>query len=370
VGGGFVTVGGQTRNKLAAVTVTTGGVTAWNPNVAGVQVWALATTNDTMYVAGDYSQVGTQTRVCLAAVSVSTGGLLGWAPQAFGPVLAILKQGPNLLVGGEFGFLAGQPVQYLGKLDRFSGALATGAPVVDDRVMALASDGSAGGTFVSGSFGQFQGAPTAFLVRTFGADGAGPGVLVVRANGAEYLTIGGTYRFEYTASDPSGIASVDLEISRTGSGGPWTTLAAGLPNTGDFDWVVTGPAVAANAFVRVTARDFAGNVANDRSDAAFTIGTPVAGVAVAPRGGITALSFSPSPARLATELRFTLQEPARVRFQMLDVQGRIVWASPERSFEAGDHALPCPLHGLAPGLYFMRAERGPETASTRLVVVR
>lgn len=367
VGGGYTMIGGQPRTDLAAMNPATGAVSTWNPNVQGVQVWSLAAANDTLYIGGDFSHVGGQSRVCLAAVTFSTGALLGWAPSAFGPALAILVQGPNLLVGGEFQFLAGQPVPYLGSVGRFSAALVGGAPTVDDRVIALApADG--GGTYVVGSFGAFQGAPTAFLARTGWPGNTLPVVTVVRANGGEYLSIGTRYHFEYTATDPTGIASVDLELSRTGGAGPWTTLAAGLPNTGDFDWLVSGPASAGTAFLRVTARGFGGAVTNDLSNAAFSIGEPIAGVEHA--GGALTLALGPNPARTATDLRFTLREPARVRLRLVDVQGRVAWSSPERSFAAGVHVVPCALDGVAPGLYFMRVERGPETTSARLVVVR
>jgi hypothetical protein len=367
VGGGFTSVDGQPHNDLAAINPTTGDVSSWDPNVQGVQVWSLAAQNDTLYIAGDYSHVGGQSRFCLAAVTLSTGAVLGWAPSAFGPVMAILIQGPNLLVGGEFQFLNGQPVFYLGRVQRFTAAFVAGAPAVDDRVLALAAaDG--GGTYVAGSFGTFAGSPAAFVARTGWPGNTLPAVIVVRANGGEHLSIGTRYHFEYTASDPTGIASIDLEISRTGAGGPWTTLAAGLPNTGDFDWLVTGPASAGNAFLRVTARGFGGATTTDLSDAAFTIGELIAGVE--PGGGALALALGPNPARIVTDLRFTLREPARVRLRLVDVQGRVAWSSPERSLAAGAHVVPCALDGVAPGLYFMRVERGHESTSTRLVVVR
>jgi hypothetical protein len=256
---------------------------------------------------------------------------------------------------------------YLGALDRSSGALAAGTPTVDDRVLTLANAGSS--TYVGGSFGRFTQSPTAFLARTAGAGGAPPAVTVVRANGGEYLAIGSTYHFEYTASDASGIASVDLELSRAGGGGPWTTIAAGVPNTGELDWVVTGPAAAGTAFLRVTARGFGGAVTSDLSNLSFTIGTPVAGVETGSARALS-LALGPNPARAATDLRFTLPEPARVRVRLVDVQGRVAWSSPERSFDAGAHVVPCALDGVAPGLYFVRVERGRESAAARLVVIQ
>jgi hypothetical protein len=370
VGGGLSGLGGQTRSNIAAVNGSTGAVLSWNPNVAGVAVDVLAAQNDTLYIGGDYSQVATQSRVCLAAVSATTGALYGWSPSAFGPVRAMVIDGPSLIVGGEFGFLAGQPQAYLGRLDRFTGALGTGTPVADDLVLALAADGNS--LHIGGRFGKLGGSPTANLGRVGGAgDVAGPSVLVVAANGGESLVIGSVYRFEYTASDPSGVASVDVELSRTGTGGPWTLLAGGLRNTGHFEWPVTGPAAAGNAFIRVTARDFAGNPANDRSNAAFSIGSAVAGVDPGMgRGPLVSFAMGPNPARLETNLRFTLRQAVRAGFRLLDVQGREVWSSPEQPYAAGDHVVECQLQGVRPGLYFLRFEHGGEADLTRLAVYR
>jgi len=369
VGGGISAVGGQARSNIGAVNGSTAAVLAWNPNVAGVSVDELAASNDTLYVAGDYSQVSGQSRLCLAAVSASTGTLLGWGPQAFGPIRTMVIDGGSLIVGGEFSFLAGQPKAYLGRLDRATGALGSGLPVPDDLVFALASDG--GALHIGGRFGNLDSSPTANLARVGGADGAGPAVLVVAANGGESLVIGSTYRIEWTASDPSGVASVDVELSRTGTGGPWTLLAGGLRNTGHFEWPVTGPSAAGTAFVRVTARDFAGNTANDRSNAAFSIGAAVAGVEPKlGQGPLVTLALGPNPARLSTNLRFTLRVALRAGFRLLDVQGREVWSSPEQAWEAGDHAVTCPLDGVRPGLYFLRFEHAGAADLTRLAVYR
>jgi hypothetical protein len=277
--------------------------------------------------------------------------------------------GGSLIVGGEFSFLAGQPKAYLGRLDRATGALGSGLPVPDDLVFALANDG--GALHIGGRFGKLDSSPTANLARVGATDGAGPAVLVVAANGGESLVIGSTYRVEWTASDPSGVASVDVELSRTGTGGPWTLLAGGLRNTGHFEWPVTGPSAAGTAFVRVTARDFAGNTANDRSDAAFSIGAAVAGVDPARgQGPLVTLALGPNPARLSTNLRFTLRVALRAGFRLLDVQAREVWSSPEQAYEAGDHAVSCPLEGVRPGLYFLRFEHGGAADLTRLAVYR
>jgi hypothetical protein len=164
---------------------------------------------------------------------------------------------------------------------------------------------------------------------------------------------------------------VDLELSRTGSGGPWTPIVSGVRNTGHYEWPATGPAAASNAFLRVTARDFAGYPANDRSNLAFSIGVAVAGVEpTLERGPLVSLTLGPNPARVRTELRFALSAPATAKFRLLDVQGREVWASPSQSYAAGEHVMACGLEHVPSGLYFMRCEHASGSRDTRLIVFR
>src|SRR6185503_11491273 len=107
--------------------------------------------------------------------------------------------GPSMLVGGEFTF---QPANYLAKLNRITGAVGTGMPSVDANVWSLAGD--AGSLYLGGQFGRVASRMTAHFAHTGAPDLSGPAVAVVAANGGETLVIGSTYRFEYTATDPSG----------------------------------------------------------------------------------------------------------------------------------------------------------------------
>jgi hypothetical protein len=370
-GGAFSAVDGQSITHLAAVNASTGNALAWNANVQGIAVHALAAQGDTLYVGGDFSHVGGQGRPCLAAVATADAALRGWGPAAFGPVRALLVDGPSLFVGGEFSFIAGSAEPYFARIQRFTGGLLLGAPAPTEKVLALAGDGGGGSLFAGGEFGSFAFGPTAFLARMGGMETTGPAVSVVAANGGEWLVPGSTYRLEYAASDPAGVASVDLELSRTGLGGPWTLLAAGLWNTGDHEWLVTGPEVAANAYLRVTARDFGGNEASDVSDLAFTIGGPV--TSVGPGGdGVFPGGFAlrPNPARDRAELRFSPRQPLRARVRLLDVQGREVWGGAERAFAPGEQVLPLDLSGLPAGLYFLRVDHGRGARTARLAVLR
>ncbi len=78
-----------------------------------------------------------------------------------------------------------------------------------------------------------------------------------------------------------------LEYSTDG-GATFTTIAAGLANSGSYNWTVPSTP-SANALVRVVVRDAVGNTGSDISDAAFTISDQTApSVTVnSPNGGET-----------------------------------------------------------------------------------
>lgn len=100
-----------------------------------------------------------------------------------------------------------------------------------------------------------------------------PVAQVVFPNGSVVAPIGQVVTLEWNASDVcGGVALVDLRLSRTGVGGPYEPIAAGITNSGSFNWTVTGPATQGpKAFLRVVARDPANNTGQDESDHGFRI---------------------------------------------------------------------------------------------------
>jgi hypothetical protein len=55
------------------------------------------------------------------------------------------------------------------------------------------------------------------------------------------------------AGGGGGASSIDLEISLTGPTGPWTSIAAGLPNNGRYQWLIPGGLPASgNCHIKVT----------------------------------------------------------------------------------------------------------------------
>ncbi len=73
-------------------------------------------------------------------------------------------------------------------------------------------------------------------------------------------TQGGVVKIQWTAQDahPANSAAVDLDYASAATG-PWSPIATGIENAGTHDWAVS-KLPAGRVFVRVTARDAAGNV--------------------------------------------------------------------------------------------------------------
>ena len=144
------------REHLAAIDLTTGEPTAWDPGADG-EVFALAAAADatTIYAGGLFKNAGGQSVVNLAALDATTGlSIPDWRPKVSSAVRALAVWGPRLYVGGTFGSISGTTRRglaaltaatgkvmkkwYPGDVDRSVRALA----VTDDRLIV-------GGTFLA-----------------------------------------------------------------------------------------------------------------------------------------------------------------------------------------------------------------------------
>jgi subtilisin family serine protease len=107
--------------------------------------------------------------------------------------------------------------------------------------------------------------------KLFLGDMVDPAIAVLSPNGGEVVQVSQNVNLTWNASDAlGGVTAVDLELSRTGPGGPWETIATGEANDGTYDWLVTGPPTTL-AILRATASDAAGNTGSDVSDQTWTI---------------------------------------------------------------------------------------------------
>jgi len=159
-GGFFDSIGGQTRNCIAALDAATGAATTWNPDAAGghyLGINALAVSGLTVYAGGGFWSIGGQTRNNIAALNAATGAATAWDPNAFGEVDALAVSGSTVYAGGDFTSIGGQTRNRIAALDAATGAATDWNPSAEGSyyyvyVYALAVSGStvyAGGDFTS-----------------------------------------------------------------------------------------------------------------------------------------------------------------------------------------------------------------------------
>ena len=104
MGGSFTTVGGITRNRLAAYNIETNSLDSnFNPNIGNNSVLFIKISGDHMYIGGDFSLVGGLTRNRCAKVRLSDGALdANFNPNFNSTVRGIDISGDYLYAGGNF----------------------------------------------------------------------------------------------------------------------------------------------------------------------------------------------------------------------------------------------------------------------------
>jgi hypothetical protein len=157
IGGTFTMIGNSARNRLAALNVTTGALTAWNPNANG-DVHALIIDNTTVYVGGKFTAIGGQTRNLLAALDINTGQAKSWNPNVGGSgVYTILANGATAYAGGDFYKVGDYSRPALAAINVNTGLVTAWNPNLNPSsiVYAMALDGST--LYVGGEFNTVKG---------------------------------------------------------------------------------------------------------------------------------------------------------------------------------------------------------------------
>jgi hypothetical protein len=115
VGGSFGKIGGEFRNRIAAVDSVSGLATVWDPNAAGtgqIAVFALAGSGSGIFAGGNFTTLGGEFRNRLAALDPLTGAATLWNPNADQPVRALAFSQDAIYAGGDFTTLAGKTSAY------------------------------------------------------------------------------------------------------------------------------------------------------------------------------------------------------------------------------------------------------------------
>ena len=145
VGGQFANIGAKARNRLAALSLTTGLAGTWNPNPNGI-VRALWLTATNAYVGGDFTTISVSSRRGFASIGLTGAGTaapLDLQIQSSGTanlVRSLLVSGTTLYAGGQFTNSLGAQNALLASVDLTTGLTAP-APIGTDL------NGAAGAAF-------------------------------------------------------------------------------------------------------------------------------------------------------------------------------------------------------------------------------
>ena len=368
-GGYFGSIGGQTRAKAAALSLTTGRATAWNPS-CDQDVLDVLLTPTNAWLVGEFSSVGGTAHTGVAQVDLASGAPTPWAGGVSSgiAVWGVASCASAVYVGGDFRLAADSTRNNLAAFDPTTGALLGWNAGPDGQVGTLMTEGDA--LLVGGEFSIIAGQSRTGLARLLPTETATPDVAVLGPVGDAELAIGATRRLAWNASDAVGVQSVDLYLSRTGPAGPWALLAAGAPNTGGWDWNVTGPPVNGTAWLLVVARNYSGRLGSAIGSSAFSITTNPLAVGPPQFASLSLSPPVPNPVRSRALIHFTLPRSGHVKLSLMDVQGRVASQLLDGEEQAGDHSLILEARGLQPGLYFARLQVPGAELDRRVVVVR
>lgn len=229
VGGQFANVGGQARSNLARLNSTGALDLTWNPGTTQVngtsQVHALAVDGSEVYVGGLFTSIGGQTRRSLAKLDAQGNVIPTWradaegsTPSSISRVLALaVAPDRSLYIGGSFRRVAGQPRDFLARLNP-DGTPAAWSPAPNSIVNTIHL--RADSVFVGGQFSLIGDAGRARLaeidtstgvVSAFNPSVGGQftAVNVIDGFGSGAILAGGSY-VRIGAQDRSGLAALSV----------------------------------------------------------------------------------------------------------------------------------------------------------------
>ncbi len=174
-----------TRKHAAAIDLTTGSLTAWNPNLNG-EVRTMVSDGNTMYLGGDFTSVGLSSLQYLAQVNLTTGEAQGWNPAPDGRVRALNLQGSTMYVAGDFKNIGSVAAErdYLAAVDVTTGNALAWHPSLDSWVSGLSI--SNGKLYVTGNFMTVNSTPRLSMAKF---DLAGGGLESWNASSGNYGTL-------------------------------------------------------------------------------------------------------------------------------------------------------------------------------------
>lgn len=171
--GSFANVGGQPRNRLAAVNPATGALdTSFDPQLLATGVSDIAVEGNTLYAVGAITSALGSARDKAAAFDLSgpTATLTPWAPVVNGTITEVVATPARVIIGGGFTTVGGQPHARLAAVAPGDGVVESGWQAdLDLQPADLALAGSR--VVAVGSFKEWNGSPVVRIATFAAADG-------------------------------------------------------------------------------------------------------------------------------------------------------------------------------------------------------
>ena len=194
-------------------------------------------------------------------------------------------------------------------------------------------------------------------------------LLPVFPKGMECFSAGSVQFLNWISAVPSGVAAtVKIEFSSSGAGGPWTTVVASAPNSGTYQWIV--PAVnSPNCYLKYTITQTSNNQSITILNA-FGVGscvTPTTGVNEAEINPESLETF-PNPMSTIGSVQFTLTVPVFTKIDLYDMVGKEITSIAAQYFSSGTHTVQFPVVGIPSGLYFLHMEAGEKSLNSKIII--
>ena len=196
-----------------------------------------------------------------------------------------------------------------------------------------------------------------------------PDLLAARVtfpDGGEVLRQGSIRKLRWAAAVPAGQgpAVVDISLSTRGPAGPWTPVAAGIPDNGVYEWQVAGE-VSSRCFVEVRV-GAGGDLAVAQSPSPFEILGSGTGASCGV-GAVGLLRGHPNPTNGRTRLTWSRPTRSEATLRVYDIRGRLV---DRQRVECGREFLDwAPPACLSAGLYLMELTAGEERARGKVLLM-
>ncbi len=160
VGGTFYSLGGQPRNFLGALRFSTAQPTNWRPRgVSSVRTLVLM--EESIFVGGSFTKINDELRWYAAELNLRTGDPTDWNVSLDGNVSIMRVAGDTVYLGGDFRRIGDQQRNYLAAVNRYTGQPTAWNPNPNGVVLSMAVSDDV--IYVGGGFQQIGGAPRSFL---------------------------------------------------------------------------------------------------------------------------------------------------------------------------------------------------------------